>query len=267
MKNKSNRKTYIVLSAALVLLTAVTFFLPRMLWGMYDRKLSSDEIPLDMSVSTYDVREISLEERLKRIQEELENGVLPTNILMYETGETTEGELCGYVNDELELLAEAGIFRYRDCFQLDEEHLVKYDKYNMIAGYSTQLWKLSWEGGKNAETYWEMEIILDCDTHKILLMQYSRECEDSDNLVETVLDIREMADGWCAYLGLGKGKAIAGYDSGETSASVASDGAEATDWYEFYEEKSGLRAQIYDVVTQNDGIYGFLGFNVMKDIL
>lgn len=213
-KKRSFSVRYIVFVLCFCLLMTMTFFLPSVSLGISDHKMMNGKISYDFNVNTYDGRVITLEERLTRLAAELAKGEEITYIQLSEKMDNTADELCAFVNDELGKMAELGLGRYSEYFDLDVEHLIEYVKCNMIAGYSSKVWYMGWSSVANpkteAEAYWRLVLVMDCETHKILAMSYDVSAEAFIKIAgsqktrdRTSVDLEELACDWVNYLGFG----------------------------------------------------------------
>lgn len=213
MKNRSFHVGYIVPIFAICVLMALTFLLPIISLDLSDNTRMNGNQFYEFNINTYDGREIALEDRMKRLAAALEKGEKITYISLADTSGHTAEELCLAVNQEMDRLADLGLGGYSDYFDLDEEHLTEYKRCNMIAGYSSKVWCMKWasmtEQKKTSQTYWSFDVVMDCETQKILAMRCSLSSEvfkvicDLYTADNYAVDLEELSCKWVEYLGFG----------------------------------------------------------------
>ena len=279
---------YFGIVLVLAILVTMTFLLPLITLKLSDYQMMKGRMSYDFHVDTYDGREIPLEDRIRKLAEELGEGKNIAYIQLADQSHTSAQELCSAVNSELEKLGELGFGDYAESFELDEKHLTEYVKCNLIAGYSSKVWCMKWAGERNPketkESYqWFLDVVMDCETQKILAIECDVEAKCLGEIFNSyrvqeypMIDFGELSENWLEYLEFGE---LTPFMGKEEYASMSTENvAESTvmadvAYYDFYvgfpEQTSGLPARVCYVFPYLEA-YGnyhlMVGFPLFFDI-
>lgn len=266
--------------ALLIFSLIFTLLLPKIIWNMYDDRMFTNDIPMNINVNTYEAKETSLQERLTSIASELGKG---TEIIPFHINRKTknnEKQLCKWANKELKKLKKYGIYCFYDRFTIDENNLWDCQRYNVIAEYSNKIWVLSWiiegdnlpdEDFENQDKFCKLTVTMDYDTHKILSIKFNCDLSYKQAYINYFgwdkkrqgIDCTELVRNWNEYILNRKyNKEINDEDIDGTSDYIEDYGYE--NQINFLDE-CNLDVSIYTIAT-DERVYGSIGYNAFENI-